>query len=153
MDLPCRSSRVTNSALLGDPFRDAPQNYESTAVDLKWGASLKLRYAGRPAVATERLTNDTAGWPTPIPLETSREGRNKCGHFRAAGFHGQIGGSDASAPCSPYEIPRNTWARCSMSAFKNFLFKERYNLQFRAETFNMPNHPVFDRPGFNNLGN
>src|SRR6266481_5216198 len=37
MDLPCRSSRVTNSALLGDPFRDAPRNYESTAVDLKWG--------------------------------------------------------------------------------------------------------------------
>src|SRR3989475_11542254 len=56
MDLPCRSSRVTNSALLGDPFRDAPRNYETTAVDLKWGASLKLRYAGRPAVATERLT-------------------------------------------------------------------------------------------------
>src|SRR5437773_2698083 len=28
-----------------------------------------------------------------------------------------------------------------------------YNLQFRAAACNMPNHPVFDRPGFNNLGN
>src|SRR2546427_11221399 len=67
MDLPCRSSRVTNSALLGDPFRDAPRNYESTAVDLKWGASLKLRYAGRPAVATERIR----GARFSVPARTS----------------------------------------------------------------------------------
>lgn len=41
----------------------------------------------------------------------------------------------------------------NLSLFKNFQFKERYTLQFRTEAFNLPNHPVFDRPQFNNLGN
>ena len=41
----------------------------------------------------------------------------------------------------------------NLSLFKTFSFKERYNLQFRAEAFNLPNHPVFDRPNFNNFGN
>jgi len=40
----------------------------------------------------------------------------------------------------------------NLSLFKTFTFNERYNLQFRAETFNLPNHPVFDRPAFNNFG-
>ena len=41
----------------------------------------------------------------------------------------------------------------NLSLFKTFRFTERYNLQFRAESFNLPNHPVFDRPAFNNFGN
>jgi outer membrane receptor protein involved in Fe transport len=41
----------------------------------------------------------------------------------------------------------------NMSVFKNFTFSERYTLQFRTEFFNLPNHPVFDRPQVNNLGN
>ena len=40
-----------------------------------------------------------------------------------------------------------------MSLFKTIPLSERYNLQFRTEAFNLPNHPVFDRPQFNNLGN
>ena len=40
----------------------------------------------------------------------------------------------------------------NLSLFKKFTFAERYNLQFRAEAFNLPNHPVFDRPAFNNFG-
>ena len=40
----------------------------------------------------------------------------------------------------------------NLSLFKRFTFAERYNLQFRAEAFNLPNHPVFDRPAFNNFG-
>jgi hypothetical protein len=41
----------------------------------------------------------------------------------------------------------------NVSLFKTFTFMEHYNLQFRTEVFNLPNHPVFDRPQFNNLGN
>jgi Carboxypeptidase regulatory-like domain/TonB dependent receptor len=40
----------------------------------------------------------------------------------------------------------------NLSLFKTFTFTERSNLQFRAEAFNLPNHPVFDRPAFNNFG-
>jgi hypothetical protein len=34
----------------------------------------------------------------------------------------------------------------NFSGFKNFAFKERYNLQFRAEFFNLLNTPVFNNP-------
>src|SRR5262245_427417 len=40
----------------------------------------------------------------------------------------------------------------NLSLFKTFTLTERSNLQFRAEAFNLPNHPVFDRPQFNNFG-
>jgi hypothetical protein len=40
----------------------------------------------------------------------------------------------------------------NLSLFKTFTFTERYNLQFRAEAFNLPNHPAFDRPSSNNFG-
>jgi len=32
------------------------------------------------------------------------------------------------------------------SVFKNFTFKERYGVQFRAEVFNILNHPIFENP-------
>src|ERR1700756_2938688 len=32
------------------------------------------------------------------------------------------------------------------SVFKNFVFKERYNAQFRVEFFNLFNHPIIANP-------
>ncbi len=42
------------------------------------------------------------------------------------------------------------WRTLDLSAFKDFPITERWRVQFRAETFNLLNTPVFDRPG-NNL--
>lgn len=39
------------------------------------------------------------------------------------------------------------------STFKNFSFKERYRVQFRAEFFNIMNHPNFAAPNFLNDAN
>ena len=73
--------------------------------------------------------------------------------------------SAASVACTPNlttgvlgTAPRNVGygpnqSVINLSAFKTFSFAERYHLQFRTEAFNLPNHPVFDRPAFNNLGN
>jgi Carboxypeptidase regulatory-like domain len=41
----------------------------------------------------------------------------------------------------------------NVSLFKTFRITEKYNLQFRTEGFNIANHPFFDRPQFNNVGN
>ena len=37
----------------------------------------------------------------------------------------------------------------NISAFKNFRFAERHNIQFRSEFFNFPNHPNWNTPDFN----
>jgi len=65
----------------------------------------------------------------------------------------------AFAPQSLYtlgNVGRNTMfgpptKNVDFSAFKNFQLKERTSLQFRAEFFNVLNHPNFGQPG-NSLG-
>ena len=39
-----------------------------------------------------------------------------------------------------------------MSTFKDFQLSERFRLQFRAEFFNILNHPNFNAPGFGGNG-
>lgn len=38
------------------------------------------------------------------------------------------------------------FSNIDFSAFKNFRFGERYNVQFRGEFFNLPNHPNYGQP-------
>jgi len=44
-----------------------------------------------------------------------------------------------------------TFQNWNISAFKNFRFAERHNLQLRSEFFNFPNHPNWNTPDFNPL--
>ncbi|MFN7937263.1 MAG: carboxypeptidase regulatory-like domain-containing protein [Bryobacteraceae bacterium] len=45
-----------------------------------------------------------------------------------------------------YSTSLQNW---NVSAFKNFAFHDRHNLQFRAEFFNFPNHPNWNGPDSN----
>ena len=43
-------------------------------------------------------------------------------------------------------------ARFDFSAFKNIPISERFSMQFRAEFFNILNHPTFNAPNFGGNG-
>jgi len=145
--------------------------------DIPFGKSLK-----GPAgllVAGWQL-NGTFGWQTGLPLTVTDQtavakiaglggggerpdltGQNLIVDSPTVGSNGQYlnpaafanpaSGTLGNAPRNVTFGPRQSVI--NMSLFKNFAFKERYNVQLRAETFNLPNHPVFDRPAFNNFGN
>jgi hypothetical protein len=42
--------------------------------------------------------------------------------------------------------------RLDLSFFKDFVFNERFRLQFRTEVFNIFNHPNFNAPNFGGNG-
>jgi hypothetical protein len=50
------------------------------------------------------------------------------------------------------QVPGPGFHRLDFSIFKDFPFKERFRLQFRAEIFNIFNHPNFNAPGFGGNG-
>ena len=53
---------------------------------------------------------------------------------------------------SPGQVVGPGFHRLDFSTFKEFPFKERFRLQFRAEMFNILNHPNFNAPGFGGNG-
>jgi Carboxypeptidase regulatory-like domain/TonB dependent receptor len=53
---------------------------------------------------------------------------------------------------SPTQIPGPGFHRLDFSTFKDFRLSERFNMQFRAEFFNILNHPNFNAPGFGGNG-
>jgi hypothetical protein len=50
------------------------------------------------------------------------------------------------------QIPGPGFHRLDVSFFKDFQIKERFRLQFRAELFNIANHPNFNAPNFGGNG-
>jgi hypothetical protein len=63
------------------------------------------------------------------------------------------------APCPlsalggpPSQVAGPTFKRMDFSTFKNWRLTERFTLQFRAEFFNLFNHPNFNSPGFGGNG-
>jgi hypothetical protein len=50
------------------------------------------------------------------------------------------------------QVEGPTFNRLDFSTFKEFSISERFKLQFRAEIFNIANHPNFNAPGFGGNG-
>ncbi len=92
-------------------------------------------FLGNPAAFTQpcvwRSTGpDTTSVPGCIPIN---------------GGLGLLGGS-------PTQIAGPPFKRLDFSTFKDFQLSERFNLQFRAEFFNILNHPNFNAPNFGGNG-
>jgi Carboxypeptidase regulatory-like domain/TonB-dependent Receptor Plug Domain/TonB dependent receptor len=93
-----------------------------------------LSYYGNPAAFTQPCVLGTGGVPEPgtpagcTPL-TGSAALGGITQFPGPGFH-----------------------RLDMSLFKDVKFNERFRLQFRAEFFNIFNHPNFNAPNFGGNG-
>ncbi|MBZ5650621.1 MAG: TonB-dependent receptor [Acidobacteriia bacterium] len=92
-------------------------------------------FLGNPAAFTQpcvwRSTGpDTTSVPGCIPID---------------GGLGLLGGG-------PTQIAGPPFKRLDFSTFKDFKFGERFSLQFRAEFFNILNHPNFNAPNFGGNG-
>jgi hypothetical protein len=63
-----------------------------------------------------------------------------------------VGGCDFSALGGVTQVPGPGFHRLDFSIFKDIPFNEKRKLQFRAEIFNITNHPNFNAPGFGGNG-
>jgi hypothetical protein len=98
-------------------------------------SNLQPSFLGNPAAFTQPCVwRSTGPDPTSVP-----------GCIPINGGLGLLGGS-------PTQIAGPPFKRLDFSTFKDFKLGERFSLQFRAEIFNILNHPNFNAPNFGGNG-
>ena len=98
-------------------------------------ANSKLSFFGNP-----KAFNQPCVWRSTGPDTSS-----VAGCVPIDGGLGLLGGPPAQIAGPPFK-------RLDFSTFKDFQLNERFRLQFRAEFFNILNHPNFNAPGFGGNG-
>jgi hypothetical protein len=93
-----------------------------------------LSYFGNPAA----FTQPCALGPNSVPIPNSPTGCNSLTGLGALGGLTQVEGPGFN--------------RVDFSIFKDLTLTERFRLQFRAEFFNIANHPNFNAPNFGGNG-
>jgi len=111
---------------------------QSQKLGLHKDANGKLSWFGNPAAFTQPC--ELGGVPgATAPIAGSPPG---CVPLNGLGA---LGGS-------PETTVGPGFARLDLSTFKDFKLSERFTMQFRAEFFNILNHPNFNSPGFGGNG-
>jgi hypothetical protein len=123
---PTAAGTACNAFLIGDPKTGLHIDSNGT-----------LNFLGNPGAWTQPCT--LAGSPGAVTPSSSPGGCIPVTGLAALG-----GG--------PTQIPGPAFHRLDFSTFKNFQLSERFSLQFRAELFNIFNHPNFNAPGFGGNG-
>ena len=93
----------------------------------------KLNYYGNPAAFAQPCVLGPGGVPTQLPA-------------------GCVPLTGSAALGGLAIVPGPGFHRLDFSVFKDLPFKERYRFQFRAEFFNILNHPNFNAPNFGGNG-
>ncbi len=111
---------------------------QSQKLGLHTDSNGKLSWFGNPAAFTQPcVMGGTPGAPTPIP-------NSPAGCIPLTGF-GALGGGPSTTTSPGFR-------RLDFSTFKDFRLTERFTVQFRAEFFNIFNHPNFNAPNFGGNG-
>jgi len=130
--LPCPTDPVSGTT--GTKCYDLLVNGQSPKLGLHTDSNGRLSWIGNPAAFAQPCVLGAGGTPTASPS----------GCVPLTGL-AALGGPSA-------QIPGPGFRRLDFSAFKDIPFNERVRLQFRAEMFNILNHPNFNSPGFGGNG-
>jgi hypothetical protein len=107
---------------------------ESPKLGLHTDSNGKLNWFGNPAAFNQPCQLGVAPNKQPVP---------NC--VTPTTTFGYLGGYGTTVTGVPFR-------RFDFSAFKGFQLSERFSMQFRAEFFNILNHPNFNNPGFGGNG-
>jgi len=111
---------------------------QSQKLGLHIDSNDRLSWFGNPAAFNQPCElGGVPGATTPIP-------NSPAGCIPLNGFDA-LGGGPSSTRGPGFH-------RMDFSTFKNFQLSERFTMQFRAEFFNILNHPNFNAPGFGGNG-